>query len=364
MANLKADFASKTPKELLRRYLWHLIALVIAAALILSFTYEFFGVLFVAMLYCCFLGTRNPETFRPLFKDKTSKANIGWTFAFFAFVFGSICANLDPQSGGSSASLPMATTQQNGADPTGRVARPVPSAPTGRQVPAKILESKAKPGKNANRSERTEKGTGAGEGATAREGGETPIRASELPTPNPFLIPNDATSSDTRAGSESGQDNASVPKAALPTSAPALISREWMDIPGTGKRQVGRFFGVEYVVLSVEKVTAIEETRADDTFFLVDMAAANSNKRTTKVDAGKIVLLDDKGREFERSDDGSSALRSADRTRNIGMYSQQVSPGLIKRFTLVFDAPSDSQGLRLRVPDAYLFPIDAPDPRD
>lgn len=136
----------------------------------------------------------------------------------------------------------------------------------------------------------------------------------------------------------------------------------WVNIPGTGRRQVAVFMGVEYVVLSVEKLSSIEETKADDTFYLVNMAVANTTKRTVEIKTDDIVLLDDAGREFARSDDGSSALRSADRERTVATYLVPVQSSLTKRFTLVYDAPGDTKGLQIKIPSASGIPLAASNP--
>ena len=64
---LRSDLSSKTPRELLRHYVWQLVGLILVAAFALRFTYEFFELLFVGVLCCLLLGIRNPDAFRFLF---------------------------------------------------------------------------------------------------------------------------------------------------------------------------------------------------------------------------------------------------------------------------------------------------------
>lgn len=96
-------------------------------------------------------------------------------------------------------------------------------------------------------------------------------------------------------------------EAALPSQVDDINSpdRRWLDIPNVGRRQVGRFLGIEYIILSVEKLSTIDETRADDTFYIVNMVVANRGKQTEEVKADDIILLDEAEREFKISKDGS-----------------------------------------------------------
>ncbi len=133
-----------------------------------------------------------------------------------------------------------------------------------------------------------------------------------------------------------------------------------MDIPNVGKRQVGIVNDVVYAVLEVEKTSSINTpigtTQAGGAFFVLTVRAFNNDKKTHDVTTGFIKLLDDQDREFDPSSEGASALQMAGEER-IERFSVQLQPGITKEFVLIYDAPDDASGLRLKIP-AKSFSLD------
>ena len=127
---------------------------------------------------------------------------------------------------------------------------------------------------------------------------------------------------------------------------------EVIDIDGVGKREVGAVDDVFYVVLDVEKTPAIgngfSDQRADGEFYILTLRAHNSAKKTHDVNTQIMTLIDDQGREFDPSTQGLLAL-PADQGQTAQIIAQ-VQPGTTKTLTLVYDAPADASGLRLKIP--------------
>jgi len=64
----------------LRLYGWRIAVAVLLLFLIVKFAYTLFSILLGIAFICLLVGLFNPESFRPLFGEKTSKATAGWTF--------------------------------------------------------------------------------------------------------------------------------------------------------------------------------------------------------------------------------------------------------------------------------------------
>ena len=125
-----------------------------------------------------------------------------------------------------------------------------------------------------------------------------------------------------------------------------------LTIEGVGKREVGMVDDVFYVVLDVEKTPTIGNSftnlQADGQFYILTLRAHNIAKKTHDVNTQIMKLLDDQGREFDPSTQGLLAL-PADRGQSAQIIAQ-VQPGTTKTLTLVYDAPADASGLRLKIP--------------
>ncbi len=148
------------------------------------------------------------------------------------------------------------------------------------------------------------------------------------------------------------------------TQAPAEAPKEEgarnievVDIEGVGKREVGKVDDVYYVVINVEKTSSINsdfnKTQADGTFFILTVRAINDAKKTHNVTTQIMTLLDDQDREFDPSTEGNTALMIAGDSR-VQSFSAQLQPGTTKEFVLVYDAPADASGLRLKIPGGFL----------
>jgi hypothetical protein len=293
------------------------------------------------------MGIKNPEKFRWLFGDRTTKATVGWTFGALLFALASIGSSLERNRESANAvvtSSPVTVQEPPPSAPAKKTAAEMRAdaakertarvqAKAQRELAEKVVEKK-----KAER-ERRANAEFAARQRTARRNAEAAPPTEQL-------------------SSESQPQVAPLP----PRQSTTDTGLDWVDIPGVGRRQLGKFFGIEYVVLSVEKLASIEETKADDTFYLVNMMVANTKQQTEEVETEDIVLLDNTGRAFKRSQDGSYALESLDRARTVATYSVPVQPSLTKEFTLVFDAPSDANGLRIRIPLGFANPIAVPQP--
>lgn len=126
------------------------------------------------------------------------------------------------------------------------------------------------------------------------------------------------------------------------------------NIQGVGKRQVGVVDDVEFAVLSVERTSRIGGTQADGVFYVLHLVAMNNDKETHDVTTTLMKLLDDWEREFDPSGEGAMAL-PLEGEESAEPFSAQVQPGVIKKLTLVYDAPADASGLKLHIPAGFGF---------
>ena len=122
-----------------------------------------------------------------------------------------------------------------------------------------------------------------------------------------------------------------------------------VDFPGIGKRQVGVVDQVQYAVLSVEKVSSIGRTQADGVFYLLRAVAHNTDKKVHTVMTVRMKMVDDQKREFSASGKGNTELL-AEGDQGAQFITTKLQPGVVKKFTLVFDAPDDASGLALKIP--------------
>ncbi|HEX8550172.1 MAG TPA: DUF4352 domain-containing protein [Abditibacteriaceae bacterium] len=136
---------------------------------------------------------------------------------------------------------------------------------------------------------------------------------------------------------------------AKPTPEPLPDNVTVQDIKGVGKRQVGTVDEVDYVVVETERMPAIGSTQADGMFYVLRVGAYNNAKETHSAITVGMKLVDDQEREFTPSSDGGFALAmSGDDSAK--PFTAQLQPGTVKRFTLVYDAPADAKGLKLKIP--------------
>ena len=172
---------------------------------------------------------------------------------------------------------------------------------------------------------------------------KSPSKPATKETKPRVAIESDAPPEETRA---EGQAPAEAPAEDSPRNV------EVVDIEGVGKREVGMVDDVFYVVLDVEETPTIgnsfTDLQADGQFYILTLRAHNSAKKTHDVNTQIMKLLDDQGREFDPSAQGLLAL-PADRGRSAQIIAQ-VQPGTTKTLTLVYDAPADASGLRLKIP--------------
>lgn len=80
---------------------------------------------------------------------------------------------------------------------------------------------------------------------------------------------------------------------------------------------------------------------AQGTFYVVTLKIDNKGKKTATFDSSMAKLVDDQGREFERSIEGGTAKGLAQ--GNVDLFLQQIQPSLAVTGDLVFDLPADVQ---------------------
>lgn len=73
------------------------MGLVLLLVLIKSFAYSIVSFLAVGTMVCLVVGLFNPDAFRFLFGEKTSKSTVGWTFGALLFALGALGSSMDPK---------------------------------------------------------------------------------------------------------------------------------------------------------------------------------------------------------------------------------------------------------------------------
>lgn len=81
------------------------------------------------------------------------------------------------------------------------------------------------------------------------------------------------------------------------------------------------------------------QKNAQGTFYVVTLKIENKGNKTATFDSSMGKVIDDKGREFERSIEGQTAKGLAQ--GNVDLFLQQIQPSLSVTGDLVFDLPSD-----------------------
>jgi hypothetical protein len=98
VSNLKADVGNKTPKQLLRRYAWHLVGVGLLLFVMVRMASTLVVWAGMGALVCLVVGLINPEKFRALFGAKTSKSSVGWTFGTLFVLLAMVSSGLEPKS--------------------------------------------------------------------------------------------------------------------------------------------------------------------------------------------------------------------------------------------------------------------------
>ena len=276
--------------------------------------YSLLSMLSALAFFALLVGVVRPKTFTFLFKEKTTRKRVCGIFGAAMVGFAIVASAVEPK--------PVAPAQETAAK----------SAQTKAQSEASAAEQRAKAAEA--RAERAEK-------------------AAAVASANAFSKTGNPKAPRSKGQSASGKEaaqEAAAPKTRIANGGEELPSNVTvMNIPGVGSRQVGEVDNVEYAVLSAETVPRIGDTRADGVFYVLRVAAANSDKTTHDVTTMLMKLLDDQEREFDPSDQGGMALAlSGDQSAE--SFSAQVQPGVTKQFTLVYDAPADASGLKLKIP--------------
>lgn len=81
------------------------------------------------------------------------------------------------------------------------------------------------------------------------------------------------------------------------------------------------------------------QKNAQGTFYVLTLKIENKGNKTATFDTSMAKVVDDKGREFERSIEGQTAKGMAQ--GNVDLFLQQIQPSLSVTGDVVFDLPSD-----------------------
>jgi hypothetical protein len=106
-----------------------------------------------------------------------------------------------------------------------------------------------------------------------------------------------------------------------------------------------------FTVTGVEKAETLgnqfTKKDAQGTFYVVTMKIENKGNKTATFDSSMAKVIDDQGREFERSIEGQTAKGMDE--GNVDLFLQQIQPSLSVTGDLVFDLPADMQNPMLVV---------------
>lgn len=103
---------------------------------------------------------------------------------------------------------------------------------------------------------------------------------------------------------------------------------------------------------ATELVSQVGEfgTNKTGNFVIVDFVVTNNGSEAVYVPSGSLVLLDNRGREFQTDTD---AFEYVDPSKNILI--EQIDPGVSGEGQVIFSVAPDASGFTLRLGDASLF---------
>ncbi len=266
--------------------------------------YSLVSTLSVFAFFALLVGLFRPKTFAFLFKEKATRGPVCGVFGAAWLFLVVLSGPLRPK--------PVATAANPGAASV--------AAPGKNESAVRAAESRAK-------------------SAEARA-----VRAEKAAA---------SANANAKSGSAGGGESAAPEPKAAPKDESLASNVEVVDIEGVGKREVGVVDDVVYVVGKAETAKTLGSDmyrrEADGVFYVLQVGAENTDKKTHNVTTAIMKLVDDQEREFDSSSEGSMALSMAGE-QSAEPFSAQLQPGLTKRFTLVFDVPSDAKGLKLKIP--------------
>lgn len=122
------------------------------------------------------------------------------------------------------------------------------------------------------------------------------------------------------------------------------------DVEGVGKVKGGISSNVGIAVYKIREARSIDTSfssqRAQGKFIIVNVAVSNGQKDAITVDNTSFKLIDDQGREFSHSVEGSTALMM--KSGNSRGFLQKVNPGIVTSVEVPFDVPTNISGLKLK----------------
>lgn len=119
------------------------------------------------------------------------------------------------------------------------------------------------------------------------------------------------------------------------------------------KVPVGHFLFSVGSVKDLEEISdGFTKKKAAGIYKLIGIAAINTDKESRYLDNSMFKLLDNKGRIYDNSTEGSMAV-SIKSNGEMDLFLKQISPSLGAGGVLVFDVPEDAEGFRLEVSGGF-----------
>lgn len=122
-----------------------------------------------------------------------------------------------------------------------------------------------------------------------------------------------------------------------------------------GQNEIVQDGDLAFTVTGVEKTKTLgnqySKKDAQGEFYVITLKIENKGNKTATFDSSMAKVVDDQGREFERSIEGQTAQGMAQ--GNVDLFLQQVQPSLSKTGNIVFDLPTDIKNPILLVKGSY-----------
>ena len=93
-------------------------------------------------------------------------------------------------------------------------------------------------------------------------------------------------------------------------------------------------------------------TGADGEFLIIRLLVRNDGKKSRRISASVMTIIDSQEREYSVSDKGQAALTmNGDQT--VEFLVSEIQPGLQKIITIIFDVPPGVNNLSLKIPGGW-----------
>lgn len=106
---------------------------------------------------------------------------------------------------------------------------------------------------------------------------------------------------------------------------------------------------LEFTLQAVDTTQTVgnsfSQKSAQGIYDILTVKIQNNGKDTKTINASNFTLVDDKGRKFDYSTDGQTAMEMTSGTTSF--FLQQIQPGLAVTGKIIFDVPATATGLKL-----------------